>query len=244
MLEIVTLTGVDEQTNLTALMELADEFPAAEFASLAGSRTGRDDPEYPGKPTLRLLGRMGERGARTALHLCGRMARAVAVEKEVPGDILELCDGFGRVQVNLDAEWFDGERGERTRHGIIGLAEAVAAEKVILQHRGDWESIPIEHPKVDYLFDPSGGRGVDSLHVWPPPPEGRAVGYAGGIGLDNIGEALEFTGRYPDARLWLDMQRKLRNEQNRFDMSRARRICVATFRDAPLDAGLARQPRD
>ena len=229
MLEMVTLTGVDEQTNLTALMELAGEYPRAEFASLAGSRTGRDDPEYPGRPTLRLLGRMGERGARTALHLCGRMARAVALEENVPDDILELCHGFGRVQVNLEAEWFGGERGNRTRNGIIRLAEAVPAEKVILQHRGDWESIPIEHPKVDYLFDPSGGKGVDSLHVWPPPPEGRLVGYAGGIGPDNIEEALEFTGRYPEARLWLDMQRKLRNEQNRFDMSRARGICGVAF---------------
>ena len=229
MLEIVTLTGVDEQTNLKALMELAEEYPRAEFATLAGSRTGAGDLEYPGKPTIQFLGEMGEAGVRTALHLCGRLARAVATEKRIPVEILELCRGFARVQVNLEEEWFVRAKSKMTSQGVTRFAEIVPAERVILQHRGAWSSVPVEHPKVEYLFDPSGGQGVDSLDMWPPPPRGRAVGYAGGIGPDNIEEALAFTRRYPDERLWLDMQRKLRDESNRFDMRKARIVCQAAF---------------
>ena len=229
MLERVTLTGVDETTNLAGLMELAAEYPRAEFAALAGSRTDSGDPEYPGRATIHLLGEMGELGVRTALHLCGSMAREVAIEGSSLDEILELCRGYSRVQVNLAAEWFGQERTQRTREGVIAFAETVLAETVILQHRGDWSSIPVEHPKVDYLFDLSGGEGVDSLDVWPPPPGGRAVGYAGGIGPDNIAEALTFTRGYPDERLWLDMQTKLRDANHRFDMRKARMVCQVAF---------------
>ena len=213
MLDMVTLTGVDEQANPKALMELAEQYPRVEFAALAKSRTGTGDPEYHGKPTIQFLGEMGEAGVRTALHLCGRLARAVATENRIPGEILELCRGFGRVQVNLEEEWFLHERAKRAHQCVTGFADVV----------------PVEHPKVEYLFDPSGGHGVDSLGMWPPPPRGRAVGYAGGIGPDNIEEALDFTSKYPDERLWLDMQRKLRDESNRFDMRKARIVCQAAF---------------
>ena len=230
MLELVTFTGVDEQTDLKTLRLIAEEFPRAEFAALAGSRTGTDDPEYPGRTTLQLLGTMGKKEVRTAIHLCGRLARTIVQEDQVPDEITEICEGFGRVQINLEEEWFSPELRGKTQAGVTKLADNIRADRVILQHREEWNTVPISHPRVEYLFDQSGGQGIASMQHWPAPPRGMRTGYAGGIGLDNIEAALEFVSSYPGTRLWLDMQRKLRDENNLFDTEKVRKICQAAFR--------------
>ena len=43
-------------------------------------------------------------GVNTALHLCGKYARMAAGETHAPHSLNLLCNGFGRVQVNLHGE--------------------------------------------------------------------------------------------------------------------------------------------
>jgi phosphoribosylanthranilate isomerase len=73
---------------------------------------------------------------------------------------------------------------------------------------------------VDWLFDRSGG-------LWPPHPGGdRLVGYAGGIGPDNVADVLEqigATGPY-----WIDMESGVRTD-DRFDLGKCRRVCEAVY---------------
>ena len=118
-------------------------------------------------------------------------------------EVLELCRGFGRVQIN--AKDYDAYK-------VVDFAEAVACAQVILQRR---QPAPPDHvlpdPKVEYLFDLSGGRGRQSLTAWPRPAltESRS-GYAGGLGFSNIDQALEFVAQYPEHLFWLDMESGVR----------------------------------
>ena len=55
MLELVTFTGVDAHTDLKELARIASEYPQAEFAVLAGSQTGGDNPIFPPMDIVRAL---------------------------------------------------------------------------------------------------------------------------------------------------------------------------------------------
>ena len=73
MLEIITFTGIDRHTDLAQLARIAQRYPRAEFAMLAGSRTGRDDPAYPPLETL-WAGRPAQSGgASLAGNMPGRL---------------------------------------------------------------------------------------------------------------------------------------------------------------------------
>ena len=157
MLELVTFTGVDAHTDLTELARIANEYPRAEFGVLVGSQTAGDNPIFPPIDIVCALRNLG--GVNTALHLCGKDARIVAGETHTPHALNLLCQGFGRVQVNLHGDGENPERVQVRDLEIRRFAQKVDTGSVILQHRGPWSEIPIDHPRIEYLFDLSEGRG-------------------------------------------------------------------------------------
>ena len=54
---------------------------------------------------------------------------------------------------------------------------------------------------------------------------GARVGYAGGIGPNNIDQALTFANQHPDAPIWIDMERNVRTSDNWFDLDKVRAVC-------------------
>ena len=224
MLEILTFTGVDVHTDPHRLRALADQYPMAEFAILAGSLSGGPDPLYPPLALANTLKAALDPG-NIAIHLCGTMARTAASGEIPDPQLLELCAGFGRIQVNLP-EQADYTAGADS---LMRFADTVDAGSVILQHRSSWDKIPIPHPCIEYLFDRSGGTGLSGLHQWPPAPQGMRVGYAGGISPASLQRAISLISPDPSTRTWLDMQTKLRNRRNRFDTYAVARSCRQAF---------------
>lgn len=219
MIELVTFTGVDETTPGEALLELAAKYPFCEFAVLAGTRTGTL-PRFPPIETIEQW-RLAAQRARvhSAIHLCGRYARAIC--EGLVSEAAELAAGFGRVQVNLppDQRQVNAKRVE-------AFGERIGATP-ILQHGGPWYLAPGSGKgRTEYLFDRSGGRGIRAIDEWPSPPHpaGRRVGYAGGISPATIDEALVFASRFPDSRLWLDMESGVRTD-DRFDRAAVETVC-------------------
>lgn len=226
MLEIITFTGVGQDTGLGRLAEIAGRYPGAEFAVLAGSRTGQDDPLY---PPLETIWEVQHVLPRTAVHLCGKYAREAAGEAPESGMLGSICRGFGRVQVNLPAAPRHSREERNRLYSLLRLADRVDAETVVLQHRGPWREVPTDDVRIEYLHDLSGGEGVDSIDRWPDPPRHRRAGYAGGLGPGNIVRALDFAGRHPTAHLWLDMQSGIRTPRNRLDPGLVELVCRAAF---------------
>ena len=117
---------------------------------------------------------------------------------------------------------------------MMAFAEDVSCNKVILQHRHSWTDVPLEHDKVEYLFDRSGGRGESSFHLWPAPPEkltyefsDERFGYAGGIGPTTIERACVFLRRYPKHRMWIDMEGRVR-KNGWFDLDAVETVLAAS----------------
>ena len=83
---------------------------------------------------------------------------------------------------------------------------------------------------LEYLYDKSGGRGQSSFHQWPEPSGTlERMGYAGGIGPDTIDNALKFVERYPEHRLWIDMENRVRTEDGYLDLDKVRQVCERTW---------------
>ena len=222
MLEILTFSGVDAQTDLQEVQRIASDYPTVEFAVLVGSQTGSDHPIF---PPLDVVHRLRALHVRTAIHLCGPYARQAAAFTPLFAPLLHLCEGFDRVQVNLHKEWWNEDDVTIQADPLARFADSVAANSVIVQHRGPWDDVPLLHPKIEYLFDLSEGSGTEGFEHWPPPPPNRRAGYAGGIGPHNIQKAMDFVQQHPPAPLWLDMERNVRDQHYILDLDKVREVC-------------------
>ena len=231
MLEILTFTGVDQKTDLGALAEITAQYPKVEFGILVGSQTGTTNPLFPPWSTIYEFKRTP--GINRSLHLCGHHAREAAGEQPYGQSLQLLCNGFDRIQVNLHGDEVNPNRIDLQSNAIKCFAAKTAVNSVILQHRGPWDTVPAQHPRIEYLFDLSEGSGQESFGAWPIPPTGKRAGYAGGIGPHNIGRAMEFIDEHPTATLWLDMEGNIRTPDHWLDrwldLDKVRAVCELAF---------------
>ena len=225
-----TFTGVDEWTDLKWLAHIGVDNPHVEFAILVGSDTGKKTIFPPTKfvEKFRALGK--NLGVRTAIHLCGRYSRmAVSDDPGVVRRLVNFVGEFGRVQVNMTSEMV-----RQHSKGLTRLADQL--KQVIVQHRDTWDMVPMRlarHHNIRFLFDRSGGRGLVSINSWPIPPDdsipelyGKATGYAGGLGPQNIDKVIRFANDFPEHILWFDMESRLRIK-GRFNLRRVEEVLLA-----------------
>jgi len=189
----LTLTGVDEFTDVAALGGITAEF------GLLYSPTAQDKPRYPRWEFIRdVVSTL----AYTALHVCGRG------REEVLSGKLNLAP-FGRVQVN----------GKLTEPELLRLHQLYPETRFIAQwnHKSGLDPSPVAIPPHRYalLIDGSGGRGKLPDN-WLAPSSMRSVGFAGGLGPDNLEEQLPKILKNARPGWWIDMEQKLRDEEDRF----------------------------
>ena len=221
-LDRITFTGVDDETDLGALAHFAASYQKfiGEFGVLVGSEEGGIFPSRQRVEDLRDLGQAV--GFRTALHLCGAPARNLMLYPlrdqvgRLNNESYGLSEGFTRVQLNLHGDSWDHDRISVSANRVDEVARWLSGESLIIQHRGPWETVPpVESVGVEFLYDTSEGRGEADFNSWPRPPEpGRRlarVGYAGGIGSDNIVFAASFAEE-AEIPVWLDMEARIRRK--------------------------------
>ena len=222
MIELITFTGVDDRTSLSDLTIIAKRYPQTEFAVLTGSPGNA--PLFPTEARINLLRRTAVvHDFPVAIHLCGVFARSIMAGQWQ--SFAALYAGFDRIQVNLHGDMWDPKDIDVKRDAMMRFADYVAPTKVILQHRARWDDVPVRHESVEYLFDLSGGRGMDFTYAWPAPTgDLERVGYAGGLGPGNMERALEFASDFPEQRIWFDMEGRIRTDA-RFDLEKVEQVC-------------------
>ena len=201
----VTLTGIDQSTDLDRAIELSHRHEMLEWGVLLG---GTPSPRYPSISFIQAwANRANREGVPAALHLCGRFARAWI---DNDPEIVALASQFGRIQVNVVA----------ARINVDALIEAVRTQRhpnVITQHNDANQVITdslSDVPTHSILFDASGGRGVGP-EQWPSPVPGKVCGYAGGMGPQNVREELyriaTLAQKLP---FWIDMEGRVRTPED------------------------------
>jgi phosphoribosylanthranilate isomerase len=204
----ITLTGAGERTDVADLIRLADM--GAEIGLLYSfSPDGR--PRYPSLSWI--LDAAGALNGRAALHVCGHRARTEFAERNL-GEALNL---FRRVQVN----------GRVSPEALAYFADLVMPDDTTLITQHTPQNADLLESRGTYrlvqhalLVDASGGRGL-SPAAWAHPETDKPVGFAGGLGPDNLERELPNIAAVARPGAWIDMENKLRDETDWFDAGKA-----------------------
>lgn len=206
----ITFTGADDHTNISAMATLSSQYPIEWGILFSPKRQGTG--RY---PTLDFVRDLMAAKLRYAAHLCGAAAREVVQSHSSRYDE-SLSEHFERVQVNTADRCVDtaGMRDWAQRIGV----------RPILQCRGEFP----EDQNAEWLFDASGGTGLVPAS-WPSArPGAEILGYAGGLDPVNVADAVAIFGATAE-NYWIDMETSLRDEDDRFDLARCRRVCEAVY---------------
>ena len=210
----VTLTGADDATDIARMADLSARYPVEWGLLFAPVHQGA------GRfPSLDFVAKLSERGAmRFSADLCGGHAREVVARGACETLAGLLAGNFERAQINTSE---CGVQPERVRR----FADAMGIHGAILQCRGDFPS----DPRVDWLFDKSGGRGA-APPSWPKAREGAFCGYAGGLSPDTIGLALPaIAACVPEGQpYWIDMESGVQTD-DRFDLYKCELVLMQVY---------------
>lgn len=244
MISGVTITGADDGVEPAALVALSRDFPFVEWGVLF-SATRHGEPRYPSSDWLVALhtekqqDRVADRPRlRLSAHFCGKCA------SETLSGLsrwMDAAEDFDRVQIN---GWVPGAIG------LQRIAKKYPHE-LILQVRSpdrvaEAEAEAAALPRCSLLIDPSGGRGRTlDLSGWPRPRgdqpilgrDGVTFGIAGGFDPDNVASAMRHERRHGPSARWIDMESGVRDDEDRFDLGKARRVLEVAAREMALKTG-------
>lgn len=232
----VTLTGVDESTDVWKLLDLSEEFPFVEFGVLYSESQQGSGGRYPSFDFIHDLLRDTENSkVNLALHICGSAVdKWIGLGSITPGNVHWFASRFDRIQLNFNVQrkQIDFE----TLNIRMRQYDKLVHTNIITQHnesnKGVWRLI--DAPNHHVLFDASGGRGIET-NEWPKPIPTKVCGYAGGLGPDNIIEQYDAIEKVANLPSWIDMEGKLRTD-DKFDLEKCRQVLVAVqdIRNSPL----------
>jgi len=209
-IECLTITGVDNQTPIEDIISLSEEFPLLEWGILLS-------PKSFGKiyyPDLQWIEKLTSTSSSISIsgHVCGIWLHDI-LQGRFPGELNTLP--FGRLQLNL-AKYIPQVR-------IQNLKKSLPRNRSFILQVGEYylEGITLANELHDagytvaILYDISGGAGI-SPSEWKSFPEGLPVGYAGGLGPDNLeSELTKLRPIVGNRSIWINMQAKIRTNYKR-----------------------------
>lgn len=219
----ITFTGIDERTDFMRLENIAKKYTFAEFGLLVSRNWEENGNRFPDPQIIWDMTGCTTPQVRFSCHLCGQLAKTAAhgdFPNAFPPDWSpSMLNIFQRVQLNVDAmEMYDvlHQMPKSSKEIIIQMQDAATCCCFMAGGRPDGMS---------YLLDASGGRGIDSpmdIIDWT----GIHVGYAGGIGPENVERKLLTLLLFPSNNsFWIDMESKIRTADDWLDLDKVEEVC-------------------
>jgi hypothetical protein len=212
-LPFITVTGADEKTDVGMLQTLDAEI------GLLYTATPEGQNRYPRKDWIKTA---SLNLSRVAIHICGQTAR----DELLAGALDDLLANAQRLQVNGTFSIEDCDR----------ICAMYPEKTIITQHNPENQHLlAVNAENHALLVDASGGQGI-SPDVWQHPDSQKVVGYAGGLGPDNLALELNRISAIAIGSWWVDMEGKLR-VNDWFSCDRARAAVEAFHRERLRLAG-------
>lgn len=213
----VTITGADDATPIDRMVDLSERFPFLEWGILLSeSRVGM--ARYPTTSWVQALKRQG---VPLSAHLCGSVARVFMSGMAGAAFFAHPAEEFQRVQVN----GYVAGHAARLPFARRGSFEYILQAHDELMVANCAMDVAKARTRCSILFDPSGGKGARATR-WPRVLPGTRMGYAGGIGPNNVAAVLaelrEACGGHPPA--WIDMESGVRDAGDRLDLAAVRAV--------------------
>lgn len=220
----VTMTGADDKTSASELLNLSFKYPFVEWGILL-SRNSAGGKRFPSLNWIRDLMDMDNANFQVETkfsgHLCGSWVREFLMGNlQCVEDIGECWELFQRIQINTHGEPHDFD--------LLGLCSALASfpeKEFIFQYdvvnKHILEAVHEKQKNCSALFDLSHGAGVLPTE-WPKPFFGIPCGYAGGLSPENILDQLDKLHHIVDGgEIWVDAETHVRsNNDKMFDLTK------------------------
>jgi len=216
------LNGVDEATALAELAVVSDLYPFVEWGFLYSPDQQGTPGRYPSVGRIRRAFKELPRYVRTALHLSGpAVEQLLQGENVVCGLAEQVRARNGRVQLNLRTARANVDP-DALRRFVVARPEIFFVTQYSDGNANVMQALAgvANHAIV---FDSSADRDAPP-QSWPRAPESMRCGYAGGLGVHNL--EVELPRIYHaagTAEFWIDIEGRLRDQNDRFSMSLARR---------------------
>ena len=199
---VITVTGVDERTDLDKLRTLPVEVGFLYSRTKQGNR-------YPGWDWIR---RNMPTVPAVSLHICGREAF-----KQLASCLI-LPFGAQRIQLN----------GTYTVDEVEMICGIYPNRQIITQHNE--QNVKLLNVRCEnhaVLVDNSGGKGI-LPEYWTAPDTAKKVGFAGGLNAGNLHEQLPLIRKVARPGWWVDMENGLRTN-DWFDVGKAEECAKAVM---------------
>lgn len=226
-LKYVTLTGADASVKPEQLLAISQKYPYVEWAILF-SQSKAGISRYPSYDWVVDLMKINvDKKMNLSAHLCGKWVESALEHRFIFLRNALVYDAFSRVQLNMGQ---DRIKDAFKSQSVLDVIQQYSKHDFIFG--GNYTNVDINAEyladnSIFALFDTSGGRGIETKE-WPKPFDGCFCGYAGGLGPDNITTELariaEVVG---DVRIWIDMETKLRDENDNFSIEKCEQILQA-----------------
>jgi hypothetical protein len=230
----VTITGADDSTDISQMIALSHEFPFVEWGILV-SDSQEGSYRFPSRnwinnliaATAPINRRNEEKVICFSTHMCGMWVRHLLIGELDWNEVPNIVRCSERIQINTHSSY----------HAYLedffkNLKDVPGPSEYIFQ----WDNVNnnlayelLDHfgpgnVNVSALFDTSGGAGK-LPECWPEDPLNIPVGYAGGLGPDNVVEQLKLIRKSAQQDFWIDMERRVRTEDDStLDMTKVRKV--------------------
>jgi hypothetical protein len=240
----ISLTGWDNTVEPAAAVEFMASNPEA-IMGIHFSQERRGSSRHPNKAWVIDFVRLARQQSadvmghgRADAHLGNRWSLEVASGKM--GVLDEEVDPavFRRVQLNHLGRAKPEEFlvGAEKRSDLTFVLSRSGATKSFCEPLDDILKTYQGPAKVAFLYDDSWGQGR-TPEDWPKVLTHAPCGYAGGLGPENLSEQIQkLLALNPDAQFWVDMESRLRNERDIFDIGYAQK-CVDIAREHIVSSG-------
>jgi hypothetical protein len=233
MLERISFIGVDERTDLDAILNMKDgvnhwHFPLEFGVLFSKTKQQKGNNRYPSTDAVKSIGKKLHGKVITSLHLCGSSVKEFL---NLESEYLELVEHYDRIQLNFRIKDATDQNEMFDMASKIATAAEWCGKPLIIQYNDNKahlvhfliNDIDLEDI-IHVLFDASGGYGVE-LDKPLPAFDNVLCGYAGGIGPDSVQSILSkiYDANYVDTIFYIDMESKIRTD-DWFDVEKCQEV--------------------
>ena len=212
----ITFTGADNNTDIKLLQYIQKEIPIVEWGILISTNQNRN--RYPNNEFINSL---QNKGLNLSLHICGKYSR------EIMNDgifhIINKFHWFNRYQIN-----FISNNSSENLNNFINLITQFPHKTFILQSNNSNKEfinniLNVNKTNINILYDSSGGKGTNIKEIQNP-YNNIYTGYSGGLCEETLPEILYNIHHFKnDSYVWIDMESGVRTE-DQFDLNKVRSI--------------------
>ena len=218
----ITITGADNNTEISELIWLAKKFPFVEWGILfSASRPGTN--RYPSLEWIKELQNSIDESFNLSAHLCGKYLREILQDGEWMFVDALFKGGFKRAQLN-----FNFSNTDYKPPILLRLLDSYKGRFILQTNKSNFEVIETIKTsyEFDVLYDSSGGRGTEIKEI-KPPYEQHYTGYSGGLSPLNIEQFCEKVIDFQnDSSVFIDCESGVRDEKDEFDLDKVEKYLL------------------